>query len=45
MRPNNPFLITGYYRPEYFCDREKETKTIIDNLHKEKAIEKQSLPS
>lgn len=33
MRLNNPFLITGYYRPEYFCDREKETKTIIDALY------------
>ncbi len=33
MRPNNPFLIAGYYSPEYFCDREKETKTIIDALY------------
>ncbi len=33
MRPNNPFLISGYYSPEYFCDRESETATIIDALH------------
>lgn len=33
MKPNNPFLITGYHSPEFFCDREMETATIIDALH------------
>lgn len=33
MRPNNPFLITGYYNPEYFCNRIQETKTMIKALH------------
>lgn len=33
MKPNNPFLISGYYSPEYFCDREKETQILIDALH------------
>lgn len=33
MKPNNPFLIAGYYSPEYFCDRESETKTILSALH------------
>lgn len=33
MKPNNPFLITGYHSPEYFCDREYETATILDALH------------
>ena len=33
MKPNNPFLISGYYSPEFFCDREQETKTILDALH------------
>lgn len=33
MKPNNPFLISGYYGPEFFCDRETETATIIDALH------------
>ncbi|WP_251622971.1 AAA family ATPase [Odoribacter lunatus] len=33
MKPNNPFLISGYYSPDYFCDREQETKTIVDALH------------
>lgn len=32
MKPNNPFLIAGYYSPEYFCDRKQETGTIIKAL-------------
>lgn len=28
MKPNNPFLITGYHSPEYFCDRKQETETL-----------------
>lgn len=33
MKPNNPFLITGYYSPQYFCDRRQETETLINALH------------
>lgn len=33
MKPNNPFLISGYYSPEFFCDREQEAATILDALH------------
>lgn len=33
MIPNNPFLITGYHSPEFFCDRETETETILNALH------------
>lgn len=33
MKPNNPFLITGYHSPEFFCDRKVETVTILDALH------------
>ena len=33
MKPNNPFLIAGYYSPEFFCDREAETSAILDALH------------
>ena len=33
MKPNNPFLIAGYYSPEFFCDREQETRAILDALH------------
>jgi hypothetical protein len=30
--PANPFPTTGYYGPEYFCDREKERDQLIQNL-------------
>ncbi|MBO7256573.1 MAG: ATP-binding protein [Bacteroidales bacterium] len=33
MIPNNPFLISGYHSPEYFCDRKQETAKITDGLH------------
>ncbi|MEG2515088.1 MAG: ATP-binding protein, partial [Bacteroidaceae bacterium] len=33
MKPNNPFLITGYHSPDYFCDRKQETGIIINGLH------------
>lgn len=33
MIPNNPFLISGYHSPEYFCDRVSESKTIADALY------------
>jgi AAA+ ATPase superfamily predicted ATPase len=33
MKPSNPFLISGYHSPEYFCDREQETSTIIEAMH------------
>jgi AAA+ ATPase superfamily predicted ATPase len=32
MISRNPFLISGYVSPEYFCDREEETKTLIGNI-------------
>lgn len=38
MKPNNPFLITGYYSPEFFCDRKEETATILDALHNERNV-------
>lgn len=38
MRPNNPFLITGYHSPEFFCDREQETATILNALHNERNV-------
>lgn len=33
MIPNNPFLISGYHSPEFFCDRKQETAKITDGLH------------
>ncbi len=29
---SNPFLISGYISPDYFCDREKETETVTEAL-------------
>lgn len=31
--PPNPFLLTGYLSPDYFCDREHETQKLISALH------------
>ncbi|MFI3327735.1 MAG: ATP-binding protein [Rikenellaceae bacterium] len=28
----NPFLVAGYYTPEYFCGRDAESATIVDAL-------------
>ncbi len=30
--PSTPFPLTGYYGPEYFCNREEETKIITSNI-------------
>ncbi len=38
MKPGNPFIITGYYSPDYFCDRERETEMIISALRNERNI-------
>ncbi len=32
MNVKNPFVSIGYRGPEYFCDRENETKTILNAL-------------
>ena len=32
MNRHNPFLLTGYISPKYFCDRENETSRIIDAI-------------
>jgi AAA+ ATPase superfamily predicted ATPase len=34
----NPFIVAGYYSPEYFCDREKETEVIISALRNNRNI-------
>lgn len=31
-KPQNPFLLTGYISPDYFCDREAETEKLISAL-------------
>lgn len=35
-RLNNPFVIYGYKGAEYFCDRQKETETVMSALHNER---------
>jgi uncharacterized protein len=31
-KPATPFPVTGYYGPEFFCDREEETTTLTNNF-------------
>jgi len=31
-KPSTPFPTTGYYGPAYFCDREEETKNLLENI-------------
>ncbi len=38
IQPNNPFLIAGYYGPDYFCDRQQETGQIINALYNERNL-------
>jgi len=33
-KTNNPFLLTGYKSPEYFCDRKEETKLLTQLMLK-----------
>lgn len=33
-KPNNPFLISGYHSPAYFCDREKELDWLITHIQR-----------
>lgn len=35
---NNPFVVYGYKGGKYFCDRQEETKKIIDGLQNERNI-------
>ena len=32
VKIRNPFIISGYVSPEYFCDREIETKTLTSSI-------------
>jgi hypothetical protein len=33
MRLNNPFVTTGYVSPDYFCDRENESRQMLEAIH------------
>ena len=37
-KPHNPFLLAGYYSPEYFCDREAKTAKILSALENDRNI-------
>ncbi len=37
-KPYNPFLLAGYFSPEYFCDREAETDKAISALQNDRNI-------
>ena len=36
--PHNPFLVAGYYSPEYFCDRETEMSKIMSALENDRNL-------
>jgi hypothetical protein len=38
MKPNNPFLVTGYAGPEFFCNRKSETKKLLDAIRNERNL-------
>lgn len=38
MKVNNPFVVRGYCGPEYFCDREIETKKLLSALRNERDV-------
>ena len=38
MKLNNPFVLTGYHGPEYFCDRVAETKKLCTAIRNESNI-------
>jgi len=35
---NNPFILSGYKSPEYFCDRNLETKRILSSLNNQRNL-------
>ncbi|MCF6270545.1 MAG: ATP-binding protein [Melioribacteraceae bacterium] len=43
MKTFNPFNTTGYISPKYFCDRESETKRIIEAINNDRNLTLYSL--
>lgn len=35
-KPSNPFVLSGYHSPIYFCDREEELVWLIEQIHNER---------
>lgn len=38
MKPANPFVISGYRGPQYFCDRVSETRKVVSALANERNV-------
>lgn len=38
MKPDNPFMTKGYVSPEYFCDRDTETKEILSAIKNQRDL-------
>ena len=38
MEPRNPFLVSGYHSPEYFCDRKTETAELVSAIHNDRNV-------
>jgi len=38
VKLKNPFIITGYQSPQYFCDRTKETKKIVSAIENQRNL-------
>jgi uncharacterized protein len=36
--PDNPFVLTGYWGKDYFCNREAETSKLMDAIHSQRPI-------
>lgn len=36
--PSNPFILTGYHSPDYFCDREEELAWLLDQYQNERNV-------
>ncbi len=43
MKPSNPFLISAYYSPKYFCDREDETESLLEAFRSKRNVTLTSL--
>lgn len=42
-KPSNPFILAGYYAPQYFCDRKKEYEDMEEAVKNERNITLYSL--
>jgi hypothetical protein len=36
IKPANPFILTGYHSPKYFCNRQTELQWMLDQLRNER---------